>query len=925
MKRLLRSIVVFQLWNGIETYQYQFHKSSSSTKRNLELNCIPDEQDVILKENEHEVNQNGHRYDAYSQGDLSIQLIKSLRRKSKPYYESVLNNAIMLQCDVETQKERCVLSNSSLAAKDWNGTCVQAFDTNCSAGYCERISNCYWKSVVVNQNRSTRFPPEDYGRAEMALIGLEGNSYVKDLVKYSVIGIGIAVVSLFCWVIFFIGRYCCCCLWTSCSACYLCSPIPKEEGYRIFLQWILPSIFYVLVLAGIAFCGIVSFIGNEDVNVSASATFAYVSALIGDSGVFLSNSKVPLTAIGNIVDDAAIDALEVFDDTDYVRATANKIVESFNDFSDLHLSGIQEAGGEGGYETAFGAFDSKVTPTVDGIQDMLDTLENDLYDNVDVIQNSLDSVVSQIGSFEDQTFLWQKDVHYYESVEFDYRSYRLWGVLGIFLASTVIVLAGLIGIMTSRNYRCRKLHGFLDIAGFLSAVLASIAFVIASVSILISVVWYDACEMSEIVTSDFEPLLGEIMAKGANAIFNDTNLAEAFNVTDKIDFEEKLDEGLKVLDGVNITEQFETVTKPLEDIQGTVGTLSSMTLDIFNDLTNVSLPICNFTDIYSKDNILKPWLANKDKDKTDWKILDGGDNGDYARKGGENATAYIKRIYNVVGVCKKDSSSCCLDDACSRKKDDSCNKGDDCILPDKCVEISEAITGKAYNGYLEAFDTEQKMSADLGVECPSELSDSTPLSCPTSEFEDMGHNKTLLSLVKAYSSNITDTATDLVGIATTSVGDAMVQVQKFLCNMNVSFIATRYGQVRNEVCGTMLGGFAQINFSLWMLAIFLEIIAILASVLSTRLRGISKREAMNFEEGDSLRVSGLYSAATKEYLGEDNEESLRSYDDYEGEEESFRPSRRGSVSTRQGGPYDYSLRSSGRYSMNSTKRGNPHV
>ena len=344
MKRLIRFVVLFQLWNGIETYQLQ--KSPFSTKRNLELNCIPDEQDLTLKENEHKKNANGHKYDTYSQGDLSIQLIKSLRRKSKSYYENVLNNAIMAQCDVETQRERCVLSNSSLATKDWNDTCVQASDTNCPAGYCERISNCYWKPVVANQNRTMRFPPEDYEKAEMALIGLEGYSYVKDLAKYSVIGIGFAVISLFCWIIFFIGRYCCCCLWTSCSACYLCSPIPKEEGYHVFLQWVLPSILYFFVLVGIAFCGIISFIGNEDVNISASATFAYISALIGDLGVFLSKSKVPLTAISNIVDDAAIDALAVFNDTDYVRGTANKIVESFNDFSDLHLSGIQEAGGE---------------------------------------------------------------------------------------------------------------------------------------------------------------------------------------------------------------------------------------------------------------------------------------------------------------------------------------------------------------------------------------------------------------------------------------------------------------------------------------------------------------------------------------------------------------------------------------------------
>ena len=106
----------------------------------------------------------------------------------------------------------------------------------------------------------------------------------------------------------------------------------------------------------------------------------------------------------------------------------------------------------------------------------------------------------------------------------------------------------------------------------------------------------------------------------------------------------------------------------------------------------------------------------------------------------------------------------------------------------------------------------------------------------------------------SYGKNITNTAESLVNIATTSVGEAMTQVQNFLCNMNVSFVAGRYSQVRDEVCGTMLGGFAQINFSLWILAIFLEMNAILINTLATRLRGISKREAMELDEGvDSFR------------------------------------------------------------------------
>ena len=41
------------------------------------------------------------------------------------------------------------------------------------------------------------------------------------------------------------------------------------------------------------------------------------------------------------------------------------------------------------------------------------------------------------------------------------------------------------------------------------------------------------------------------------------------NVTDKVDFQAKLDEGLEVIEEVNITKQFQQVVDPLENIQGT--------------------------------------------------------------------------------------------------------------------------------------------------------------------------------------------------------------------------------------------------------------------------------------------------------------------------------------------------------------------
>ena len=268
-----------------------------------------------------------------------------------------------------------------------------------------------------------------------------------------------------------------------------------------------------------------------------------------------------------------------------------------------------------------------------------------------------------------------------------------------------------------------------------------------------------------------------------------------------------------------------------------VETISTTALDVFNIATGIDTPLCPFDDKYTKESILKPWKANSGKVYTDWIIMDTGEVGTYARESSnENGTAYIERIYDAAGTCVR-PDSCCLNEFCFQSAKSPCNSGADCY--NACSDLKSAIK-ESYNALLFAYDTEQRMTSDLGVRCPSEVNYNT---CPTKEFQKRGNNETLVSLVELYGENITGTADNLVNIATTSVGETMDEVQDFLCNMNISFVANRYQQVRDNVCGVMFGGFAQVNWSLWILALCLEIIAVLSNILSTRLRGVSRSEA----------------------------------------------------------------------------------
>eukprot|EP00986_Skeletonema_menzelii_P003373 scaffold1028_cov157-Skeletonema_menzelii.AAC.16 len=82
-------------------------------------------------------------YDKYLNA-FNGSLIERIRsKKTESFYKNVVDNVVMFLCDVEIASERCVPSDSPLAAKNSEGDCVVAADSLCPQGLCERTSNCY--------------------------------------------------------------------------------------------------------------------------------------------------------------------------------------------------------------------------------------------------------------------------------------------------------------------------------------------------------------------------------------------------------------------------------------------------------------------------------------------------------------------------------------------------------------------------------------------------------------------------------------------------------------------------------------------------------------------------------------------------------------------------------------------------------------
>ena len=159
-KRAARSLLMIVPLLCLETCSAQ-HALSRPQARELTLDCPVDEyNDEVVKEIYE------GRFNAYSKGEFGRSLLERMRSKPESYYQNIVNNIIMMVCDVKTSSERCVEKDSPFAAKDWSGeNCIKAADYECPSGTCERASNCYWNTVYEGENRTTRFDVEQYPEA----------------------------------------------------------------------------------------------------------------------------------------------------------------------------------------------------------------------------------------------------------------------------------------------------------------------------------------------------------------------------------------------------------------------------------------------------------------------------------------------------------------------------------------------------------------------------------------------------------------------------------------------------------------------------------------------------------------------------------------------------------------------------------------
>ena len=815
-----------------------------SSNRDLQTRCSPlfsieNELEPLIIDPTHKALQPFHYI------ETSLDLIRKLRNKDQSYYHNLMDDLVMLSCDAtQRMNDRCVLESSPFATKHSNNTCIDVSNSTCGDGMCETTSNCLWMKIQEGESRQTRFPLEEYEGVKERLYGHSSSSYAGEIVVVMAIGVGVAAIFLISWLIHFFIRYCCCCLWTSCGICRACSPLPNENGYSCCGQIFLPILLFFCCFVAILTSGAFALTGNDVIDVATTGCFEYANNLIVHLGEFLVRASLPLVALQGIIANAAQDALSIVSNTDYVRIMATKIVNGFATFISLYATGLGE--NQGQLSSLQDNFSSNIDPIVNNIEGMLDTLENDLYNGREVIDSALVSAVEQIQSFHNTSSSWTTNVSDVESMEESTRSMRLIGVMIAFIVGGTLSLAGIIAILVSRKNRNSRLIAMLDISSVFSSILGVICLVFASSLLGVSFVWLDLCETANIAVQDLEPLLGEIVARGTNTLFNGESLSEAYNLADRIDFQEKLDEGLLQIENTDVNQEFDNILEPLMDFQSVINQVQTKSLDALQNTTGREVPgVCAFSRTWQQDDLLAPWDPFS---LSGWNVNSTGVPESMERFNNETPEEFMDRIYNVAGTCNANTSGgdCCLISDCTRNENESCNSGQNCDRNEICDVITETIV-IAFQKWHEA----NRMTLTLGAEaCPSGLE------CPAQEFKDAGYETTLVDLISSYGDSLKGTATSLSEIANSTVGEAMNEVERFLCSTNIAFLGQGYTEVKDEACTTILGAFAQICFAFFFLGMFLELSAFIGLVLAIRLRGFSKKEvgelyeAEYFKEGD---------------------------------------------------------------------------
>ncbi|OQR84443.1 hypothetical protein ACHHYP_13375 [Achlya hypogyna] len=723
---------------------------------------------------------------AVLKGQSAISAMNGLRSQSAEWYNTSLTNMMIAFCHLTSTKEdltRCVANTSVNAARDRNNACIVVPGTgSCAAvaGQCERLANCLWPTPNPNQPRVPRYTQEQINTAMDWIT----STYAESLVPWAAPGVTLAVLTFLGFLAFFVLR-------CFCNKCGGRNPI--DRGYT-WCAVLVPGLLFFLISFAIFICCIAAYVQNNNVTDAMEGLFAALSEVVTNAQTHAANLLTPLNAIEAgqattvaamkaalsntswiVSDAAAIQTMGAAIDTTYSGAFPTVCVAN----GDYCLKCPPGLCGDASVlprtvTSAIASTAAQLASTFALAQVTMYSGSNTLYQAVNTAQFELDVLAGATNNSNASVATVQ--------TSFNDISYGRTGlVLSIFVLGLFVSLLGMLGFARGVCRNKSKWVHLLHVSWILGVLLCIISFVVASLLLAVSALWYDGCKYLDMMVNNMSPYFTAETSSILTACIQGTSTMTALQMTPAYIASCGLYERLSVAQ-----------------------TVAPMTA--FNQLQNNPLMVYSLGDFgYTADNqaaLLSTAVNN----------MPGNVNADTV---GELETPW--KLYN-------ENSNVA---SCGANSDPA-----GCYMLTKCRQAS-----KCYIFFQDA-RTYAKAAASIQNTLWMMHQDYQGNSNYNNSATWPGGSASLLGASLAYATKLNAFVTkQLPPLTQLSVWNDINAVQ-CTSDKGCAWINQEYAVVHDLLCQDLLGSCLNIALCVFLVALFLIPLAVLGIVLQKRLRGI---------------------------------------------------------------------------------------
>lgn len=729
--------------------------------------------------------------------------IKQLRGGDDKFYDDLITAVSITMCEqTSSNQDRFVLESSDNAYKYGNDSCILLLNpdqdtlNSYNSGYCEVKPNCYWADfAATDSDRSTVYAESSTMDATGAKAKLK--SYAQSVGMFAAPGIILAVLSLLTFFFFLLCRCC----------CNKCGGRKAREGGYSCMEKFLPVLFFMLFGIGIIACAGAAFLYRDKALDGVTIMFDGTTGTIDNATYWTYNLSSPLEEVRDTVIDAAGDISTALDGIDYIAPGMAGLVSSLRTFGSYSQNRTLPEGCDKSkaycipctfcttihdeVESSASQIEGNAGPAVSSLDEIHSQLDSQLVGIADTVKDSVNEQVSLLVDVRASLTKMNGKVGDVRKYFDDYKKYIGLAILAIFAIGVVVVAIGFIGVFFGLT-PCKFLANIMHLAWFIGFIALFITFLIAAISLALSVLLGDLCEVVDIFSGNWTVPLGD-SGEVVDACFTNTSLLVALNLTDKFAFAEEGGLNFPTFN-VNNAIDFSALDAFSAGINSTNSSTFSFNVSLIQDnidqlnaLTSQTDTHCNPNDNnnYTITNIQMPWVANYP----------------YTQNGTENGTSYISNRYGTANL----NLGC------------PANGG-----------VSSSSSSSSSAGYGSGFTCEYADQAHCYfgvkvVEVYETASNLQIVSTSVSDFVTQLHNNATVvtNYANVFKSNITDMSSAVDTIKTNLTSSLIAEVNEFKAAMYCTFVKTGYDTIFYGLCTKLMPSLTMLALLLYIVGFFL--------------------------------------------------------------------------------------------------------